>query len=34
MMAKALLGLLGYCRITLLDGHMAGWRRNGLPQEK
>jgi rhodanese-related sulfurtransferase len=34
MMAKALLGFLGYRRVALLAGHMAGWRRSGLPQEK
>jgi phage shock protein E len=34
VMAKVLLGLLGYRNLTLLHGHMAGWRRNGLPQEK
>jgi hydroxyacylglutathione hydrolase len=32
--AKVLLGLLGYRNVSLLDGHMAGWRRSGLPQEK
>ncbi len=34
MMAKALLGLLGYRNVTLLTGHMAAWRRAGLPLEK
>ena len=34
MMGKALLGTLGYRNVTLLDGHMAGWRRSGLPQKK
>ncbi len=34
VMAKALLGLSGYRNITLLTGHMAAWRRLGLPQEK
>src|SRR5512146_2231514 len=34
VMAKALLGLLGYRNVTLLTGHMAAWRRAGLPQEK
>jgi rhodanese-related sulfurtransferase len=34
MMAKVLLGFLGYRNVTLLDGHMAGWRRDGLPQVK
>ncbi len=33
-MAKALLGSLGYRNVSLLAGHMAGWRRAGLPQEK
>jgi hydroxyacylglutathione hydrolase len=32
--AKALLGLFGYRKVSLLPGHMAGWRRLGLPQEK
>ena len=34
MMAKALLGAIGYRDVTLLAGHMAGWRRAGLPVEK
>ena len=34
VMAKALLGFLGYRNITLLDGHMAAWRRSDLPMEK
>jgi hydroxyacylglutathione hydrolase len=34
IMAKALLGLLGFRNVTLLTGHMAGWRRSGLPMEK
>lgn len=34
MMAKVLLGALGYRNVTLLTGHMAGWRRSGLPMEK
>ena len=33
-MAKGLLGVMGYKNIELLDGHMAGWRRAGLPLEK
>ena len=33
-MAKALLGVLGYRNVTLLDGHMAAWRRLGLPMKK
>ncbi len=32
--AKGLLSAFGYRRVVLLDGHMAGWRRAGLPQEK
>ncbi len=31
---KSLLGALGYRRVTLLDGHMAGWRRAGFPKER
>jgi len=34
MIAKVLLSLLGYRNITLLEGHMAGWRRSALPQQK
>jgi len=34
VMGKALLALFGYRNITLLTGHMAAWRRSGLPQEK
>ncbi|HKK01115.1 MAG TPA: rhodanese-like domain-containing protein [Desulfuromonadales bacterium] len=33
-LAKSLLGVVGYRRCDLLDGHMAGWRRAGLPQVK
>ena len=33
-LAKSLLGLRGYRNVDLLDGHMAGWRRAGLPMEK
>lgn len=33
-LAKGLLGLLGYRNVPLLEGHMAAWRRAGLPQEK
>src|SRR5512146_423116 len=33
-MAKVVLGLLGYRNVSLLAGHMAGWRRAGLHQEK
>ena len=34
MMAKRLLAIYGYRNTTLLDGHMLGWRRAGLPMEK
>ena len=34
VMVKVLLGLLGYRNITLLAGHMAAWRRLGLPMKK
>jgi hydroxyacylglutathione hydrolase len=34
MMAKRLLAIYGYRNTTLLDGHMLGWRRGGLPLEK
>jgi rhodanese-related sulfurtransferase len=34
VMAKSLLGLLGYRNVTLLSGHMAAWRRSGLAQVK
>lgn len=34
VMAKALLGLFGYRNMMLLSGHMAAWRRLGLPLEK
>ena len=33
-MAQALLNTYGYRNTALLDGHMAGWRRAGLPMEK
>ena len=33
-LAKALLGLAGYGNVLLLEGHMAGWRRAGLPMER
>jgi hydroxyacylglutathione hydrolase len=33
-MAKAVLGCLGYRNLSLLTGHMAGWRRSGLDMEK
>ncbi|MFZ2949856.1 MAG: rhodanese-like domain-containing protein [Desulfuromonadaceae bacterium] len=31
MMGRTLLGVLGYRHVTLLEGHMAAWRRLGLP---
>jgi len=31
MIGKALLGFLGFRNVTLLAGHMAVWRRLGLP---
>jgi len=34
VMGKVLLGLLGYRNVTLLAGHMAAWRRLGLPMKK
>ena len=34
LMAKCLLAAYGYRNTTLLDGHMLGWRRSGLPLEK
>ena len=34
VMGKVILGLLGYRNITLLAGHMAAWRRLGLPMKK
>jgi rhodanese-related sulfurtransferase len=33
-LAKGLLGVFGYRNVTLLEGHMAAWRRAGYPQEK
>ena len=33
-MAQSLLNAYGYRNVTLLDGHMAGWRSAGLPLEK
>ncbi|WP_298039552.1 rhodanese-like domain-containing protein [uncultured Desulfuromonas sp.] len=33
-LAKSLLGLAGYRNLDLLEGHMARWRRAGLPVEK
>ena len=34
MLAKGLLGTMGYRNVDLLDGHMAGWRMAGCPVEK
>jgi hydroxyacylglutathione hydrolase len=34
VMGKMLLGFLGYRNVTLLTGHMAAWRRSGLPMVK
>lgn len=31
-LAKGLLGMLGYRKISLLEGHMAAWRNAGRPQ--
>jgi hydroxyacylglutathione hydrolase len=31
---KGLLGAFGYRNVTLLEGHMAGWRKAGQPLEK
>jgi hydroxyacylglutathione hydrolase len=33
MIAKVLLKARGYLNVSLLTGHMAGWRRLGFPQE-
>jgi hydroxyacylglutathione hydrolase len=33
-MALGLLNAYGYRNVMLLDGHMSGWRRAGLPVEK
>lgn len=33
-LACKVLSWLGYRQVELLDGHMAGWRRAGLPLEK
>jgi rhodanese-related sulfurtransferase len=32
--AKAVLRSSGYTDVALLDGHMAGWRGAGLPEER
>lgn len=33
-MAQGLLNAYGYRNTALLDGHMSGWRRAGLPLER
>lgn len=33
-MAQGLLSAYGYHNVALLEGHMSGWRRAGLPLEK
>jgi rhodanese-related sulfurtransferase len=33
LMVKRLLAIYGYRNATLLEGHMLGWRRAGLPLE-
>lgn len=32
--AKKLLTRRGYCNIALLDGHLEGWKKAGLPWDK
>ncbi len=32
-MAQGILNMYGYRNVTLLEGHMAGWRNAGLPLE-
>jgi rhodanese-related sulfurtransferase len=34
VMAKVLLGTFGFRNVSLLSGHMAGWRHSGLPLVK
>jgi rhodanese-related sulfurtransferase len=34
VIARAILGFIGYRNVALLDGHMAVWRRLKLPQER
>jgi hydroxyacylglutathione hydrolase len=34
MIGKTLLGFIGFSNVTLLTGHMAAWRRLGLPLVK
>ena len=34
MLAKSFLDARGYRNVELLEGHMAGWRRGGLPTER
>lgn len=33
-LAMSQLGWAGYRRVEMLEGHMAGWRRNRLPLER
>lgn len=33
-LARAQISLLGYGNLQLLEGHMAGWRRAGLPLKR
>ncbi len=33
-LGKSFLALAGYRNTVLLEGHMAGWRRDGFPLEK
>jgi len=33
-LASSILNLIGYRNVTLLEGHMAAWRRERLPLEK
>lgn len=33
VIAAKILGTYGYRNVDLLDGHMSGWRRAGLPME-
>lgn len=34
IIAKAILGIIGYRNLSLLSGHMAAWRNSGLPMEQ
>ncbi|NVN99956.1 MAG: rhodanese-like domain-containing protein [Geobacteraceae bacterium] len=33
-MAKGIISSMGYRNVTLLEGHMSGWRQAGLDMEK